>query len=35
VLFFFLNPPFMFVFGDDRVTCHAGANVDPGEHADA
>jgi len=25
----------MFVFGDDRVTCHAGANVDPGEHADA
>jgi len=25
----------MFVFDDDRVTCHAGADVNPGEHVDA
>jgi len=25
----------MFVFGDDHVTYHAGADVNPGENADA
>jgi len=33
--FFFLSSPFMFVFGDDRVTCHMGANVNPSEDVDA
>jgi len=27
--------PFLFVFGDDRVTCHARAYVNLGEHVDA
>jgi len=35
VLFFFLNSHFLFVFGDDRVTCHVGADVNPGENFDA
>jgi len=25
----------MFVFGDDHVTCHVGAYMNPGERADA
>jgi len=35
VLFFFLSSPFLFVFGDDRMTCHVGAYVNPGEDVDA
>jgi len=34
VLFFFLSSPFLFVFGDDHVTCHVGAYVDTSEHTD-
>jgi len=33
--YFFLSSPFLFVFRKDRVTCHAGAYVNPVEHADA
>jgi len=25
----------VFVFGDDHVTCHVGADVNSGDHADA
>ena len=35
VLFFFFNSPFLFVFGDDRVTCHTRADVNPGENVNA
>ena len=35
LLFFFLSSPFMFVFGDDCVTCHTGTNVNPDENIDA
>jgi len=35
VLFFFLSSPFLFVFGEDRLTCHVGADVNPGEDVDA
>jgi len=31
----FLSSPFLFVFGDDRVTCHARADVNPGENVNA
>jgi len=35
-LFYILfSSPFLFVFGDDRVTCHVGADVNPGEDVDA
>jgi len=34
-IIFFLSSPFLFVFGDDHVTCHVRANVNPGEHDDA
>jgi len=27
--------PFLFVFGNDRMTCHTGADVNPGEDGDA
>jgi len=33
--FSFSAPPFLFVFGDDHVTCHVGADVNPSERADA
>ena len=33
--FFFLSSPFMFVFGDDHVTCYVGADVNSGDHAHA
>jgi len=26
-----LNSPFLLVFGDDRVTCHMGANIISGK----
>jgi len=26
-----MSSPFLFVFGDDRVTCHAGADDIPGD----
>jgi len=35
VLFSFLNSLFLFVFDDDRVTCHARVDVNPGEDIDA
>jgi len=35
VLIFCLSSPFLFIFGDDRVTCHAGVDVNPSENADA
>jgi len=28
---FFLSSHFLFVFGDDYVTCHMGADVIPGD----
>ena len=31
----FLNSPFLFMFGDDRVTCHTRADVIPSEDGDA
>jgi len=31
----FINSPFLFVFGNDRVTCHAGADDIPGDAVDA
>jgi len=34
-IIFFLSSPFLFVFGDDRVTCHTGVEVNPGENVDA
>ncbi|QCD79358.1 hypothetical protein DEO72_LG1g2997 [Vigna unguiculata] len=30
-----LSSPFLFVFGDDRVTCHMGADDIPGDAGDA
>ena len=35
MLFFFLSSPFLFVFGVDHVTCHAGADVNPSENVEA
>ena len=35
VLFFFLSSPFLFLFNVDRVTRHAGGNVNPDEDIDA
>jgi len=29
-LFISLSSPLLFVFGDDRVTCHMGADDNPG-----
>jgi len=34
MLFFFINSPFLFVIGDDRVTYHAEADVNIGEDVD-
>jgi len=31
----YFNSPFLFVFGDDRVTCHTGKDVNLGEDDDA
>jgi len=33
--FYFLSSPFLFVYGDDRVTCYTGADVDTGDVEDA
>ena len=30
VIFIFINSPFLFVYGDDRVIRYTGANVDTG-----
>jgi len=30
-----MSSPFLFVLGDDRVTCHTGANDIPGDVGDA
>jgi len=30
-----LNSPFLFMFGNDHVTCHTGAYVIPSEDGDA
>jgi len=32
---FIMSSPFLFVFGDDRVTCHVWADDIPGEAVDA
>jgi len=32
---FIMSLPFLFVFGDDRVTCHVGADDIPGDAVDA
>jgi len=32
---FFISSPFLFVFGDDLVTCHTGADDVLGEAGDA
>ena len=29
-----MSSPYLFVLGDDHVTCYMGANVDAGEQAD-
>ena len=31
----YFSSPFLFVFGDDRMTCHTGTNVNLGEDIDA
>ena len=33
--FYFLNSPFLFVYGDDRVIRYTGADVDTGDAQDA
>jgi len=33
--FILLSSPFLFVFGDDRVTCHTGAYVIPSDDGEA
>jgi len=35
VIFIFISSPFLFVYGDDRVICYTGANVDTGDVEDA
>ena len=35
VIFYFLNSPFLFVYGDDRVIRYTGADVDTGDAGDA
>ena len=35
MLFYFLNSPFLFVYGDDRVIRYMGADVDTGDAEDA
>jgi len=30
-----MSSPYLYVFGDDHVTCYMGAYLDEGEHADA
>ena len=30
-----MSSPFLFVFSDDRVTCHAGVDDIPGDTVDA
>jgi len=36
IVFFSAHPfLFVFVFGDDHVTCYVGAYVNSGDHADA
>jgi len=32
---FYLSSPFLFVFGDDLVTCHTGANIIPSDDGEA
>jgi len=31
----YFSSSFLFVFGDDHVTCYTGAELNPGEHVDA
>jgi len=35
VIFIFINSPFLFLFGDDRVICYTGADDDTGDVKDA
>jgi len=32
--FYFISSPFLFVIGDDRVTCYIGTDDDTGDAAD-
>jgi len=32
---FFFSSSFLFVFGDDRVTCHTGADIISGDDGEA
>jgi len=35
IVLLYLSSPYLFVFGDNHVTCYTGADVDAGEHVDA
>jgi len=34
-VYFCLSSPFLYLFGNDRVICHTGADVIPGDDGDA